>query len=402
MARRGWINDVVTNDPDADKMALRDTAFADQYSEFYNLHPVSPLTPSPFRDTAIGRVYTALKEKMSLQDDELGTYWRPAAAARAIDLSRELKPDVFVTFAQPWVDHTAGLRVKKKTPSLPWVAHFSDPWVDSLYVRGANKSEFRRWSRQERAVIKSADTIIFVSERTANLVMKKYPPSWIKKVHIVPHAYDTDLRARLPARQSELVNQRIKIVHTGNLYGSRHPLFLLDALAKVRRIHPDTTLPSVVFIGNSAKEYRTRVNELGLDGVVEFVPSVGYLDALAAASGADVLLTIDADSNDSVFFPSKIVDYFMLGKPILALTPVHGTTADVLRSHNHFCVESSNIEEIASAIVSLVALFDRGRPTFIPPAEYDIDSTAAKFELALNAAIASSSSMHKATKDGAA
>ena len=50
-----------------------------------------------------------------------------------------------------------GLRVRR-THRLPWVAHFSDPWVDSPYLRGS--SWLRRiWQRMERDVVAQADAL---------------------------------------------------------------------------------------------------------------------------------------------------------------------------------------------------------------------------------------------------
>ena len=53
----------------------------------------------------------------------------------------EQPADLLVTFAQPWSDHLVGLRLHRET-GLPWVAHFSDPWVDSPYYPRA------RWIRR--------------------------------------------------------------------------------------------------------------------------------------------------------------------------------------------------------------------------------------------------------------
>ena len=67
----------------------------------------------------------------------------------------ERRFDVLVSFAQPWSDHLIGLRVHRAT-GLPWVAHFSDPWTDSPYLRG-RRWQRRIWARMEADVVRHAD-----------------------------------------------------------------------------------------------------------------------------------------------------------------------------------------------------------------------------------------------------
>src|SRR5258705_4894076 len=107
-----------------------------------------------------------------------------SAAQRAVTAR---KFDGLVTFAQPWSDHLVGLRVHRAT-RLPWVAHFSDPWVDSPYLK---LSDARRSVTQhmEADVVREATALVFVTHETADLVMKKYPAEWRNKVDVVPHGF---------------------------------------------------------------------------------------------------------------------------------------------------------------------------------------------------------------------
>src|SRR5687768_6800115 len=108
--------------------------------------------------------------------------WMPGAlraARKALDAQR---PDVLVTFAQPWSDHLIGLRLRRES-ALPWVAHFSDPWVDSPYFR-APPWVRRRAEQWEHDVVSAATRVVFVSARTRDRVMAKYPPAWTAKTDV--------------------------------------------------------------------------------------------------------------------------------------------------------------------------------------------------------------------------
>lgn len=389
MAQNGWQIDVVANKPGSISEAVNDDDFAARYAEFYGIHEVGARDYTKHRKPIAACVISALKGYLIPNYDPLVDDWRVDAEVKALDLIKRRLPDALVTFAQPWVDHLVGLRVKARYPALPWLAHFSDPWVDSLYNQDEDSRLLRMWRRQERAIIRAADVVVFVTERTADLVMAKYPAEWQKKVHIVPHGYDLDLLHEISNAKPIRGKDRSQFVYTGNLYGKRHPLPLLGGLSKIRRDRPQFVLPNVKFVGHSASEYVARAHELGLEDFVEFSPSVGYLDALNEAAGADVLVSLDADITDSVFFPSKLVDYLMFGKPILAVTPPNSAVADILRPLGHVCVAPGEVDSVATAIVSLVSRWRCGGLSFRPPEEYDIVMTTAKFEDAIEAAIES-------------
>ncbi|MEA2329376.1 MAG: hypothetical protein QOE68_4335, partial [Thermoanaerobaculia bacterium] len=72
--------------------------------------------------------------------------------------------------------------------------------------------------------------------------------------------------------------------------------------------------------------------ELGIEDAVQFIGPVSYLESLDRMMAADQLVLIDAEFDDTnIFFPSKLVDYFGSGKPIIAITPPSGATARLLR-----------------------------------------------------------------------
>src|SRR5215467_14338484 len=114
--------------------------------------------------------------------------WVKRAAAAAEAAASRTRFDGLVTFAQPWSDHLVGLRVHRVT-KLPWVAHFSDPWIDSPYWRGSRRQRAIAAEIESR-VIHDATAVVFVTDQTADLVMKKYSCDLRKKVAVVPHGYE--------------------------------------------------------------------------------------------------------------------------------------------------------------------------------------------------------------------
>jgi glycosyltransferase involved in cell wall biosynthesis len=312
--------------------------------------------------------------------DEKWVWIRPAARA-AVMLNAEKRFNVLATFGQPFSDHLAGLRVHRAT-GLPWVAHFSDPWTDSPYLRGS-EWQWRVWRRMEAAVVREADALVFVSSQTADRMMKKYPVEWRQKAHVVPHGFDCAAITAEPALRG--TDRRLHVVYTGRFYeGMRTPESLLKAIALLssRRRLADKLL--VTFVGTPVKSQQRLASRLGLDGVVRFTGRVPFAESARNARAADVLLVIDAPADESLFLPSKLVDYLPLGKPVLGITPVNGASADLIRSLGYPVVAPDDEVAIAGAIEDLIAAKIAGRLAAsashgAAASRYDIRQTVREF-----------------------
>jgi len=160
--------------------------------------------------------------------------WVPTAEKAVLDhLSRNPEqPQALLTFGEPMSDHLLGLRLKQKL-ALPWVAHFSDPWSDNPFRRRFPLSNFLN-RRYEAQVVRHADRVIFTSQETLDLVMRKYPGEWRAKARVLPHGFEPALYGE---RQRE-GDDSIVLRYLGNFYGNRSPLPLFKALAILNQENP--------------------------------------------------------------------------------------------------------------------------------------------------------------------
>ncbi len=258
--------------------------------------------------------------------DELGS-WVKAAEERILSLCPNLEKEVgmIASFGEPMSDHLLGLRLKKRT-GLPWLAHFSDPWSDNPFrkpffvANAVNK-------RLEREVITKADKVVFTSEETRALVMRKYPTSLNAKTAVLPHSFEERLYP-----SNRVLEEKLTIRYLGTFYADRTPLPLLEALVKMISNRPES-LDGVQFefIGGVAPRILRRASRLSLPaGLVHFKASVGYSESLRLMKNSDLLLVVDAPSELSVFLPSKLVDYIGAGVPIMGVVPP-GSSANLIR-----------------------------------------------------------------------
>lgn len=385
LGEMGWDTTVVTIVPEAEPLASVDHELARFYAGAYRkiiVETREEVEPSPWWI----RVWRRINR---VQDITVRNWKRRAGRI----LRAEIKAgqyDALITFAQPWVDHVVGVRIKRKYPAMPWIAHFSDPWVDSPYAHFATPEARDIAMRQEREIIELADTVIFVNQYTADLVMAKYPPAWRAKVHLVAHGFDDGL---LPlVSQASRDNNCMKVVHTGNFYGHRSPEFILHA---IRQLLVDADVRDhlrVDFIGHVEERFVAAASEMGLDGVVCFSGKADYLQSLAAAKNADLLLLVDAPAEKNVFLPSKIVDYFLLRRPILGITPASGPSANVLHDLGCPVVEPEDVTAISKALGEAFRRWQAGlQPQGMPMQEnleaFEIRQTTRDFERAVCAAL---------------
>jgi glycosyltransferase involved in cell wall biosynthesis len=176
----------------------------------------------------------------------------------------------------------------------------------------------------------------------------------------------------------------LRIVHTGGSYGKRVPFIFLESLAALRR---DGFGASITFVGPVDPAFRQRADELGA-GIV-FVPPTTPGEASRYAGEADILLLCDAPAHESVFLPSKLVDYLPLGLPILALTPANGSSADVIRKTGGLIVDPGDAAGQIGALRRLAAMKAEGTllslaPTLSAVKRYAIGETAVILERILD------------------
>ena len=282
---------------------------------------------------------------------EINLLWLPGVMLSVRSLVAEGRYDAVHTWASPHASNVAGLLIKRFC-GLPWVVHFSDPWADNPYTAYSGLRGF--WVRLlEKAIIRDADAVVFVTNQASELVMKKYPVEWKGKVRVIPHGHDRGLCGDLISNRAG--SGRMRLIYVGSFYaGLRTPDSLFRALCEVMRDGAYSGKIELALIGPNAKEYLESARTLGLADVVSCSDSVPFRVSVQAMADSDVLVLIDAPCSDvggaNLFLPSKLVDYLMLKKPILGITPLSGASADLLRSLNCPVIDPDDVAGIAESI----------------------------------------------------
>ena len=268
---------------------------------------------------------------------------------KAIEINVE-KYDDIITWSQWHSIHLAALKIKKSFPTLPWIAHLSDPWADNPFL--FKYVGYRTIQKPfEKKVIKNADAINFTTNLTRMMVMKKYPNNLINKTYVTPHSYDLSLYKSKKKDNSD----KIKITYFGNFYGPRNPLKFLKALEQLNKSNSNFFKNiTFEFIGKWVGNEKWKLNNLNLPkGLIKIEKPISYMESLKRMQDSDMLLILDAPFKISVFFPSKLVDYIGANKPILAITP-EGSCAEIVREVGGFVYYPETISSIKEGVIAAI------------------------------------------------
>ncbi len=282
--------------------------------------------------------------------DQFGP-WKPAvlSAVERFLGEGDYRPDLLVTFGSPMSDHLIGLALKRRL-GVPWVAHFSDPWVDNPFLPHDRLT--RRINRAlEGRVLREADRLVFTSEETVELVAAKQGRWLLEKTRVLEHAFEPELFDAPVVREgTDLV-----VRYLGDFYGRRSPAPLFEALRRLLAAEP-AALAGVRFELVGAKDER-QLEEAGLsalpEGLVVSRPTVGYHESLRLMRESDGLLVIDAPAELSVFLPSKLIDYVGAARPVFGITP-RGTAASLIRRLGGWVADPSDPTTVVQTLKSFL------------------------------------------------
>lgn len=296
--------------------------------------------------------------------DSKFSFWRRSSMALA---TVKQTPDLIYSRSYP-VSSTLLARACKRKYNVPWVLHLSDPWALSSdnFLSPATRltGKARKWNKaQEEDCFRLADRIALTSARTISLYQEAYP-QWRDKFVYFPNVYDDNLVQPV----SHQINPTLKFVYTGGFGPARSPLPLLQAIQEFYRQRSGEVGDKVQFIFTGEM---TRANQAMFDAVqvpwIQHRGVVSYDEVVRLQKEADVLLNIDSnisDADHAVFFPSKLLEYMIVQRRIMAITNRHSTTHDVVQGSLGDCFEFSDKEGIVNGFWKAFQEYKAGHSSY--------------------------------------
>lgn len=303
--------------------------------------------------------------------------WTRAVVEAAQAQHRTRPFDLVLSRALPWWAHLAGFWISR-TLRRPWMANFNDPWDLRPFIAERARANtwnvgwnVRRWMARTLA---SADALTFPCERLRDYCLRGSRPGGVTAV--VPHIGDA-------ARKSPAPRAEFKLVHAGKLgmgeLTARPTDALLQGLAGLLQHRPAARAATrLVFVGREDEDTMAHASRLGLGPLVSWVGPVSYERSLDWIEQASVTLLVEGDFPEGIFLPSKLCDYLVARKPVLALSPAAGTANDFSRVGGVVRANSNDPTAVTQALLQHFDAFADGHLAKHAPPE----SLARQFESA--------------------
>jgi len=257
-----------------------------------------------------------------------GCGWVGCAARKAAALQRERRYDVVISRNIP--SEIVGLELAKKSGAR-WIVTWNDPYPRERYpVPYGNGRTAKLSASRERLlkeIVSFAAWHLFPCERLRDYMLSYMAGEVGKKSSIIPHLVD-ESAAPCP-RQSE--ERCMTIVHAGALQPPRGPEQFIKGLSLfVQHEAVDPSMIRVHFIGLVPRNMQRMLKDYSVAGYCELHGGADYAAANRRISCADATLLIEADLDDGIFLPSKLVEYVQCGRPTIAIGPRKGTVNDLI------------------------------------------------------------------------
>jgi glycosyltransferase involved in cell wall biosynthesis len=284
-------------------------------------------TPLGRRLSAAARVGLRLakpwKRTFSFPDEY--AWFEKAAVRAARTLARGFEPRLVFATAPPFSAHLAAARIAHDV-GVPLVLDYRDLWADNPFIKTSPARARRIRATEAQTLARAAGVVAVTAGMAASL---RGRPSGCGDVRLIPNGFD---EADFSGEAAAAASEPFTVAYAGQLYKTRMPWVFLEGAAafyRGRSLRPGDFL--VRFLGPIGPTVTGRLERFGVPYRAEGV--VSHAAAVQAMREADANLLVIGDEGrgGAAILTGKLFEYLRAGKPILALAPLEGEAAAVVR-----------------------------------------------------------------------
>jgi len=256
------------------------------------------------------------------------------AYLKAVKLIKKHNISTIYSSFGPYADHYVAYLLKKKFPTIRWIADFRDLQIEPIYKNVI----WKRLQRNiEKQILAKADVISTISEGLA-----KYLESYGNDVRAIPRGVEI----RDPKTQFD----KFTIAYTGSLYFDyRDPKPLFQAIRQlIDSNQMDSSQLNLVYAGRDGAQFESWIKSYGLEDSFKNYGLVSREKAQEIQDRSQINLLLTSSSNElSGVLTGKFFEYFEALNPILCLIngPYDPEFENIFRKLNAGVVTYSSDEE---------------------------------------------------------
>jgi len=258
--------------------------------------------------------------------------------ARILVGSSPQKVDVVYGRCMPFSSIMLAWFLSKKLKK-PLIVHFSDPVISPWYMPSGMPLKFLKYWYAR--ITHDAAAISFVTPEAIAFSEKVTGIALGHKAFVLNHIAPEPSVLDAPENQDKTV-----FLYAGRFYGHRSPDALLAGLALYLKCNSTAVFR---FLGADPVPILRIAGELGITDNIEVLPF--SRDVISHFKDANVLVALDAMVGEPVFLSTKIVEYLMVDRFVLLVSPSASPASRLVRRFSDTALQvSGDPYEIANGM----------------------------------------------------
>ena len=284
-------------------------------------------------------------------------FWIKPSTNYLIKYLKTNKIDVIITTGPPHSMHLIGLNLKKEL-NIKWLADFRDPWTEIDYFQQLplTKKAIEKHHSLEKEVLKKADVVLVVGKTMGEKFGKLN-----SNIVTVTNGFDEVITDAIVALDSKFT-----ITHIGLMNADRNPKIMWEVLSEIISENKEFAADfELKLIGKADVSVIDDISKYRLYKNVKIIDYVTHDKVVEFQKKSQVLLLIvnNVPSAKGII-TGKIFEYLMAKRPILAIAPINGDLAEIIKETNGgLVVDFGDKNFLKMAILNLYLKFKQGNLT---------------------------------------
>jgi glycosyltransferase involved in cell wall biosynthesis len=230
--------------------------------------------------------------------------------------------------------HLIALELKNIYPQLKWVADFRDPWtnIDFYSKLMLTPGADRKHKRLEAKVLLKSDLVLSIGQHMSEefkAIYLGHGGTTPDKFKVITNGYDEeDVLAK-----GENKDEAFSLAHIGTLVKDRNPEVLWRVLGKL--VKENAELKSklqIKLVGKVDLFVKERLAAHQLSAYVNYIEYLPHAEVIREQQKSKILLLlVNNTPNAKGILTGKFFEYMASGSPVLAIGPVDGELAGILK-----------------------------------------------------------------------
>ncbi|HEY9168761.1 MAG TPA: glycosyltransferase family 4 protein [Lutibacter sp.] len=308
------------------------------------------LNPNPSK---FGKILQYIRANYFIPDAR--KFWIKPSTSYLKKYLKSNKIDVVITTGPPHSVHLIGLNLKNEL-NIKWLADFRDPWTEIDYFQQLplTKKAIEKHHFLEKEVLKNADAVLVVGK-----TMGEKFSVFSNNVVPITNGFDEVITDAIVELDSKFT-----VTHIGLMNADRNPEMLWEVLSEIISENKEFAIDfELKLIGKVDASVITDISKHKLSKNIQVIDYVPHDKVVEFQKKSQVLLLIvnNVPSAKGII-TGKIFEYLMAKRPILAIAPLNGDLAEILKETNGgLVVDFGDKNTLKMTILNLYNIFKQGK-----------------------------------------